>query len=429
MRPTWLRYAMLTLVAWGTVPEIRRLIDFKMGLFQPVEIASVIPLAMLVPYSWYAFRGGWRNAHSITRGFATIWLAANGYALIIGLLTGAPPAAAAYEFVNYCLATGLGIWFANELRRNDGAYRTIVYTLLAVGSFSSAYAVVQYISPPPWDAMWIYASGFKGAGMPYPFSLRAWGTMSSPGPFADYLIMTVLLALPLVGLRKPLALSGIVLCCVGLAVTFVRADTLVLGACLAVYLVCSPRRGATALAIGSLFVIVAIGFAIAPSFGETGTRLQDRLSDRYDTIGKLDTDVSVLERQNQIENGIDAGNANPIGVGLGVLGVAAKLDGVKGEALTLDSGYVSRFEALGYLGMAGYLIVTLGALGRSLVLIGTCASQDERERAVVIAAAATAQAALVAIDVAVDGHSGFDGIFFWLAIAIAFGYRNRVAVT
>jgi len=424
VRSIWLRYAILTLLAWGFMPEIRRLYDFKVGLFQPVEILSIVPIAMLVPFVWYAMRGGWGRAAPLTRTFASIWLAAYAYAFLIGIVNGAPPLAVLYEFANTCLPVGMGIWFANELRADDGAYRKIVATLLAIGTVASVYALAQFIAPPPWDAMWIYASGFLAAGLPYPYSLRAWGTMNSPGPFADFLVCTILLALPLIKWRKPVALVATLVCCLGLALTFVRADTLVLGACLASYLVLSPRRTELALGIGGIVLAIALVVGLTPSIaGETGARIVDRLTDRFNTIDALDTDVSISTRQLEIEAGLALAIAEPLGQGLGTVGIAAKLDGGAGEAITVDSGYVSRFEALGYLGMCGYVLVTVGGLARSLAQAVAVASQGERERAVVVAAAVAMQGALVAIDFAVDSHSAFDAILFWLALATAFGYR------
>ena len=419
-----MRYAILTLLAWGFVPEIRRLYDFKVGLFQSVEVLSVVPIAMLVPFVWYAIRGGWRRAAPLTRTFASIWLAAYAYGFVIGIVNGTPPLAVLYEFGNTCLPVGMGIWFANALRADAGAYRKIVATLLAIGTVASIYALVQFIAPPPWDAMWIYASGFLAAGLPYPYTLRAWGTMTSPGPFADFLVCTILLALPLVGWRRPIALVATLVCCVGLALTLVRINALVLGACIAMYLILSPRRAEMAIGIGGLALAIALVVGLAPSLGgETGTRFVDRLTDRFNTLDSIDSDVSVTTRQVEIESGLALANAEPLGQGLGTIGTAAKLDGGAGEAVTLDSGYVSRFEVLGYLGMLGYLVVTIGGLARSVLQAISVASQGERERAVVVVAAVTMQAALVAIDFAVDSHSAFDGILFWLALATAFGYR------
>ena len=427
MRPTWLRYAILTLLAWGFMPEIRRLYDFKTPLFQPVEILSIVPIAMLVPFVWYAIRGGWDRAAPLTRTFASIWLAAYAYGFVIGIVNGAPPPAAIYEFANTCLPVGMGIWFANELRADDGAYRKIVATLLAIGTLASAYALVQFIAPPPWDAMWVYASGFLAAGLPYPYTLRAWGTMNSPGPFADFLVCTILFALPLVNWRKPVALVATLVCCLGLALTFVRVNSLVLGACLAIFLVLSPRRTELGIAISGILLAIALVLGLAPSIaGETGSRITDRLFDRFNSIDAIDTDVSVVTRQLEIEAGLSLAISEPLGQGLGTIGTAAKLDGGAGEAITVDSGYVSRFEVLGYLGMLGYVIVTIGGLARSLLRAVAVASRGQRERAVVVVvvAAVAAQAALVAIDFAVDSHSAFDGILFWLALATAFGYRE-----
>lgn len=425
MKITWLRYAVVTLFAWGLVPELRRVFDWKTGLFQPIEIASVIPLAMLVPFVWYAIRGGWRHATPLTRTFATIWLAANVYAFFVGLLTGAAPIAVAYEFLNSCAPVAIGIWFANELLLNEGSAHTIVTTLLVLGSISSVYAVAQYIAPFPWDAMWIYSSGFLAAGLPYPFSMRAWGTMNSFGPFADYLVCAILLNLPYVNIRKPLALVGIVLCCVGLAVTFVRADAIVLVAAVVLYLIVSPRRGSVAIGIGGVALAFALTIGFAPTlFGETGASVIDRLGDRFNTIDSLDTDVSVIDRQNEIQNGIESGIANPLGLGLGVVGAATKFETGSTLSASLDSGYVSRFDALGYLGFLGYVTVTLGALVVTVRHAFACSAQREFDRASFVAAAAAAQAALIAIDFAVDGHLSFDGILFWLSVALAFGYRS-----
>ena len=425
-----MRYAILTLLAWGFMPEIRRLYDFKSGLFQPVEILSIVPIAMLVPFVWYAIRGGWVRAAPLTRAFATVWIAAYAYGFLIGIVTGAAPLSVLYEFGNSCLPVGIGIWFANELRADDGAYRKVVATLLAIGTVASAYALIQFISPPPWDAMWIYASGFLAAGLPYPYTLRAWGTMTSPGPFADFLVCTILLALPLVGWRRPVALGATLVCCVGLALTFIRVNTLVLGACVAIYVILSPRRTEMAMGIGGIALAIALIVGLAPSLGgETGTRFVDRLTDRFNTIDTIDNDVSVATRQLEIEAGLALAIAEPLGQGLGAIGTAAKLDGGAGEAVTLDSGYVSRFEVLGYLGMFGYLFVTIGGLARSLMQAIAVASQGERERAVVVIAAVAAQGALVAIDFAVDSHSAFDGILFWLALASAFGYRAPQSAT
>lgn len=115
--------------------------------------------------------------------------------------------------------------------------KMIPFAALLVG----LYGIVQFYFLPSWDSAWMKSSGMDSIGVPHPLQVRVFGMSESPGPYAAFVGLAVVIALAratssssrqrwlwfalAVGLVAPLLLSGvrvvfvaIGLCAIALAV-------------------------------------------------------------------------------------------------------------------------------------------------------------------------------------------------------------------
>jgi hypothetical protein len=256
--------------------------------------------------------------------------------------------------------------------------------------------------------------------MPLPFAMRVFSTLNSPGPAADFFALTMLLTLPLLRLRNIWTWPLFAALGAALLLTLIREAWVGLLVGTLVYLLMSPRRFAALPALAAYAILLGFFVSSLPALLGSGPNA-DVIVSRISTFGDVAHDESAVTRQNEINDALTAGLANPIGAGLGTVGTAAKLgsnplSSVVGNVL--DSGYLSRLLELGWLGTIGYLAVVLGgpiALAIALLQRGSALGIDAR---VAGATAVAMCAALAWGDAANDAHLGFDGFFFWIALGL-----------
>jgi O-antigen ligase len=414
------RYFVFVMAVWIFIPELRRIFDLKSGGFNTVSLFSFLPLLVIAPLALIAFRQR-RNVGKPVRTAAVTWLLVFGYALIVGLASGSAMASV-YSYVAFTLPLALGVW--TSLWKCDPAEQLefIADVLLAFVSISAIYAIYQYVSPPPWDAMWVYATKMWSVGVPKPFGLRPWGTLGAPGTFADVLVVTLIVNAmvkrPLPWLRA----LGIVICLTALLITLVRADWLALIVGLSVLLVIAPRRKAFFTTAALVIAIGAAVFGLSSAFvPEADTAIQ-RVTDRFSTFDDLGGDLSAQARQHEIDVGLQAAIENPFGAGLGQFGPAGWLNPKigNGNVINMDCGYLMRFIEMGYLGVAGYVVTLIGTI--VVVLRGWAqARNNRRTNAMAVAAVSLAvQTVFLFMDTATDTHASIDGLLFWTFVALGF---------
>jgi putative inorganic carbon (hco3(-)) transporter len=412
---TWL-YFIFSLGLWAFLPEVRRLIDWRIG-FSPIPLTAVIPLLSLVPFAVMTFRR-WDRIPPAMRVITWAWLGGFVYALAVGILA-ADGASAAYTFAEFVLPLFVGVWASSSEMRPGDALSVVTTASLGIAAISSAYGLFQYVGPPPWDAYWMRMVGDVLGGKPVPFEVRVFGTLNSAGPFANFVTAALLLSL---SRRRFTAFTvlQILICLVALALSLVRSAWIMLLIGAIVYAVVGPRPIRILRGIAVLCVLAAATGTVLPAIIGS-QRVNDVIVGRAATLGNLQRDKSANERAWQIEEAQRNLEEQPLGRGLGVVGTATKLSTFSHETTILDSGYLSRLIEMGFPGFAGYLLAVLTAI---VIAFFVPRSLDADTRSV-CAACAALQSALVFLDFGGESRLGFMGVFCWTATGLALGALHR----
>jgi putative inorganic carbon (hco3(-)) transporter len=283
------------------------------------------------------------------------------------------------------------------------------------------YGLIQFVQPSPWDALWVLGSGFQDSvGSPEPFTMRVFSTLPSPGPAADFLTFTILLALPYLRIKTIWMWPLVGLLSAALLLTLVREAWVGLVVGLVVFLALSPSRFRS---LPFIIICGAIALSLVSSLPTLlgGVAQGDVLSSRIATLGDVNHDTSAIARQGEIQDALEQSVENPVGSGLGSFGAASKLSNPSDPiGNVMDSGYMARLLELGWVGFAGYLFVLVGSF---LVLAWASLSNRLNLRItqnaqVAAAGSAAIAAALLWSDAAGDAHIGLDGFVFWIALGI-----------
>ena len=405
----------MLLALWVIVPEVRRLIDWQIG-FAALSVVNLIPLAALVLFIALPLRKQPRPLPPALVVTLAAWTIGFGLAMLVGLLTG-QRLNAFYEFGQFMLPV-LILYVIIAARDDIPVFRDLSWSLCALGAFVAVYGIAQYISPLPWDVLWVNNSGLSSIGVPEPFGLRIFSTLNSYELCADFLALAIITQLPYLraGRGLLLRLPASLLMLAALALTFDRSAwiALVLGAF--AYVVLSPRRTAALAGVGAIAVLGGALFVAGPSlFGQSPafTTIADRLS----SLGDVDSDTSYQARQYETAVTLEETREEPIGQGIGTVGTSTKLSEAQ-STTTVDGGYLSRLLEMGVFGFAAYLIALGAALLLSLQAWNAARLDGRTGDALVGAACLALQLALLALDIAADHHNSLPGLLFWIAVAI-----------
>jgi putative inorganic carbon (hco3(-)) transporter len=419
----WLRarpwVAILVVIsAWALVPELRRLIDWKVG-FNSISVVSVLPLLALVPFAlpfiygkqlakipWPMLVLGW------------IWLGGFTFSLAVAATTGSL-FAALYSFAQFCLPTIFGLWVASLSIPVRELFDRVAIFMLWLATPLALYGALQFAAPPPWDVTWMLYAKITSIGVPLPFQLRPFSTLNSPGIFADFLVMTIMLNLPRLRSIKPIAMAQLAFLMAILILTMVRSDWIALVVGVVTYIVMSPGRAKNLTILGGVVVLISVLVVNVSALLGSSAAGSD-LSTRLDTFSNLGDDVSYNERSRYWGEPVIAAAESPLGQGLGVLGTAAKL-GDSGTTHDFDNGYVARFTEMGYFGTLCYAATLIGGVLLTFKRHRIFAKAGKIELAAIAASVAAVQLSLLMLDVSSDHHNELSGLFFWLTLAMIGG--------
>lgn len=412
-------YFCVVVIAWCVTPLLRRLVDYHQGAFNPIQITSLIPFALMLPFALVCFRPErWARLSPLFRFAAYGWLAAFAYALAVGAVTGVF-SAAAFEFVEYLLPPLAGIWLAGQQLPVTECLKRLVLIFAPCAALIAIYGLFQWVQPPPWDVMWVQGADFVSIGDPSPFVMRVFSTLNAPEPAADFFALTIVMLLPRLRLRTLWIWPLLSVLGAALLLTMIREAWVALVIGSLVYLIVSPRRFAVLPSLAVYVTLLVFLVSALPTLMGSSTRT-DTIASRITSLTDIDHDGSALERQQEIADSLEQGLEHPAGGGLGTVGAAAKLNSSAETNLgnPLDSGYFARFIEMGWAGTAIYLAVVLGvpvAMGLALFRPGNGASTEVK---VAGATALSLCATLAWSDAANDAHLGLDGFVFWLALGL-----------
>jgi hypothetical protein len=176
---------------WFLTPFVRRLADYRSGFTEPSPLlfapylVTAITLITVFQHFPQSRRDG--NLPFI------IPLAGIFYAFLIGLVNRTPFEVTRYFLDWMCPLTfgfHLVVNWRDFLNYHQNLQRTFLWGVLVMG----IYGIFQYVVAPEWDQYWLIETGLiSSQGLPVPFGMRVWSTMSSVEPFAAVMAAGLLL--------------------------------------------------------------------------------------------------------------------------------------------------------------------------------------------------------------------------------------------
>lgn len=330
-------YVQYALWVWFLAPLARRVVDLRLGwmesnvvLLAPVLVSGVAGLTLL------------RRTEKEDGGAIPAAFILCGAAILYGFVVGAllhPSVETAYAFLNWLCPLLFGVHlylhWPQYQQYKDAIARTFLWAVLVLG----AYGIYQFLSPPAWDVYWLenIRVGAPGSsfGAPEPLLVRVWSTINAPGPFANVMMVGLLL---LFGVRSRLKLPAAVAGYVSLLLSAVRSAWL--GWVVGLFWIL--KNASARVIVRIVLSIVFLLFCLLPVVSEP--HLATLIGDRMKTFTDLGHDESVSARMKMYRVLTDDALHSPFGQGLNNLEV------VRGMAL--DSGVLSLIFSMGWLGSA-----------------------------------------------------------------------------
>ena len=294
------------------------------------------------------------------------------------------------------------VWVALYVCANAEAFddmrETVRRTFSVAVPLVAVYGIVQFVSIQPWDAYFMKEAPIGSIGFPFPFQVRVFSTMNSPGSFAAMLCTGLLLMLPRV--------RGIVwtLGMVALSLTTQRAA---LGAFLVAVLLIAlttkdrPLRRNLGKMLACLVIAVAFMLSVPGA--------SDKLVATVGSVSHLQDNDSAQARWAQYQDLMPLLDGYKWGRGLAWETNPFYL--TVGNATAVDSGLIDIFVSLGIVGGFCFLYVLV-----SLVMQGWRVVKRERDMS------AYGEIAAVLFGVAQlpfgDQFTSEHGVFLYLALGL-----------
>lgn len=171
----------------------------------------------------------------------------------------------------------------------DAVLRILPVTAL----LAAAYGIYQFFVLPQWDKAWMLSSQLTSIGHPYPLQVRVFGASESPGPYASFIGLVLVICLYItVVKRKGVAKLRWMLLCLFLVVPLLLSgvrSALIGVAISAIVLALFRARGATRVLIVLFFIgVYYLLTTVISRFGAGSTILN---AGRYTQFSTTDTSL------------------------------------------------------------------------------------------------------------------------------------------
>jgi putative inorganic carbon (HCO3(-)) transporter len=350
--------------------EIRRVVEWYEGGFNPLSPISVTPLIvlclLLIP-----FFPRYRFLHPLPKQVFVLFFFAIGYGTFIGLArNGLGAVYGAAEYLSAMALMGYTATASVDDSTADRWLKTAGWTAIV----ASVYGWIQYLTVPPWDAFWVERVGLVGyLGKMVPTEIVVFSTFPERGPCAGFLALA---AIPMLvsrrwrlflGWPEALLLLSVIL------LTFVRTGIIL--SCLGIVLYVWLNRGKGSGTI----VLVAALVSIAAMVGLNHLPNSDRITNRFSTLSHMQDDDSYRQRINITQAGITMMLGNPAGFGMGSTGMASRVNTssqYESESVIMDSGYLELLASIGVPGAICFA-AAIFALWRHLSICSRFGLQDD----------------------------------------------------
>jgi hypothetical protein len=331
-------YVQYSLWTWFLAPLVRRLVDWRFGYTEP-NFVLLAPLLVSAVAAFTLILPNRRPSARIPVSFVLCG-AAIFYGFVVGMAL-SPSAETVYGLFNWLcpMLFGLHLFFTWTQHQQYPAAisRVFLWAILLLG----LYGLFQYFAPPIWDRYWLENNLLGGQslsfGRPEPFQIRVWSTLNSPGPFANFMVVGLLLLFSLRSFVKlPAAIAGYF----SLLLSLVRTAWLSWFVGLFVFLRKSnPRVIVRVLALGVLLILCLLPWINDP-------RVSHLLGDRLDTFSDVRQDDSFQQRLSMYRVLASDALAHPFGYGLS--------NETNLHDVAIDSGILSLLFSLGWIGTLAF---------------------------------------------------------------------------
>ena len=295
---------------------LRRVLDYYAGSFNPLSPVSLTPLivagVMLLPFL--------QRFGTLPKTHKTIFyclFAAIGYAFTIGFFR--IQFAAVYslgEVLAPIALFGYILTLAPNANTKDRWLRTSAWCAI----LAAAYGWYQYFTIPPWDAFWVRAVGFEGyLGILEPTKMQVFSTMAERGVLGGFLGFAVV-PMILASKWRPLSWLGVILVLSVILLAGTRTGLILAVLSTMIYVMVNRGTGFWQLALGFIVVSAAayFGMGLMPS--------NEKVQQRFSTIGNIQEDGSFQGRVEIYQDSVGAILRNPLGSGLGATGISGRIN-------------------------------------------------------------------------------------------------------
>jgi putative inorganic carbon (hco3(-)) transporter len=346
--------------------EIRRLIDYYNGSFNPLSLISLTPIIMC-GLLFVSFLGNLKTLNPMARQIFLLLLSAIGYGFIIGLSRNG--AACIYQAAQYFSTIGLMGYAAIIPATDRRADRWLLSAGLA-GVLAAIYGWYQYWVIPDWDAFWVRAVGFIGyLGQLQPTKMWVYSTFADRGVCAVFLALA---AIPMfVSKRWRLFLgwpeAALLVSCI--FPTMARNGIIVAIMGVVLYPILNGGKHAARVII---IVALVIGVFFAVSGSVPGL---DGMVKRFQSLLHMQDDGSFQGRLVIVQATAPYVLSHPFGFGIGSSGLAERLNANTIGVVT-DNGWIELLSSLGIPGFTLF-VVALVKIWRYFALLGRVGVQDD----------------------------------------------------
>jgi len=410
LRSTWLiDYAVLIFVLNR---GLRRVIDYYINHdFNPLSPISLVTLAIGMAMTLRLIIEIPRLPAWAGRIFLCLFGAAT-YAFVVGFFH--VQLAALYalgETLSALALMGYALLLNPSIRVRDRWVRSFAWGAI----IASTYGWYQYLTIPPWDAFWLVKVGFVGyMGIPEPTKMTCFSTMAERGVLAGYLGFAVVPMIVSARWRTWLSWPAVLLVFSVILLTGSRGGLMIAITATTVFVLVNHGAGGWQM---FLAIIIVGGTAW---FGMDRLPNSDSIKERFGTLGKLEEDGSYEGRVDIMSGGIGASLRNPLGFGLGAVGLGTRVNsgGMQSSANFGDAGY---FNVVLVYGLVGTALLVLG-LYRGWKRLGLYYRVPELRSDHVLLARSLLVATLLCCWLG-DVLTGFS--IFWLALGCGLSVRRE----
>jgi hypothetical protein len=329
-------YVRYSLWVWFLAPLARRIVDWRFGytdpnvvLLAPFLVAGIAGLTLLRPSQ--------RTNTRIPDGFVLCGTAIL-YGFIVGLVL-RPSAETVFGLLNWSCPMLFGLHLYLNWRHYEQHREAISKSFLQGVLVLGLYGIYQFFLPPGWDRYWLENASLNSLnpsfGQPESLLVRVWSSMNSPGPFANTMMVGLLL---LFIIRSPLRLPAAVAGYLSFLLSAVR--TAWLSWIIGLMLVLKSARPRIVVRV-SLSIILLLA-CLLPALSDP--RLASVIGDRVKTFTDLGHDESFGARTEMYRVLVNDALSNPFGHGLKNLEIA--------HGIAVDSGILILVFSLGWFGSA-----------------------------------------------------------------------------